>query len=94
MEQLLKHLWHSLLDSIRDLAPIVIVIAFFQLVVLHQPIPDLAGLLTGTFLVVIGLTLFVHGLKIGLFPIGESMAHDFARKGSLFWLLAFAFAAM
>ncbi len=92
VEQLIKHLWHSLLDSIRDLAPIVAVIAFFQLVVLHQPIPDLAGLLTGTFLVVIGLTLFVHGLKIGLFPIGESMAHDFARKGSLFWLLAFAFA--
>ena len=79
VEQLIKHLWHSLLDSIRDLAPIVAVIAFFQLVVLHQPIPDLAGLLTGTFLVVIGLTLFVHGLKIGLFPIGESMAHDFAR---------------
>jgi len=81
-----------MLDSIRDLAPIVVVIAFFQLVVLRQPIPDLAGLLTGTFLVVIGLTLFVHGLKIGLFPIGESMAHDFARKGSLLWLLAFAFA--
>jgi hypothetical protein len=29
---------------------------------------------------------------MGLFPIGESMAYDFARKGSLFWLLAFAFA--
>ena len=29
---------------------------------------------------------------MGLFPIGESMAHAFARKGSIFWLLAFAFA--
>jgi len=36
--------------------------------------------------------LFVHGLKTGLFPIGDSMAYGFARKGSLFWLLAFAFA--
>ncbi len=60
--------------------------------VLQQPIPDLIGLLTGALLVVFGLTLFVHGLKIGLFPIGESMAHDFARKGSVFWLLLFAFA--
>jgi uncharacterized membrane protein (DUF2068 family) len=76
----------------RDLAPIVGVIAFFQLLVLRQPIPDLIGLLTGTLLVVFGLTLFVHGLKIGLFPIGEAMAHDFARKGSVFWLLLFAFA--
>ena len=65
---------------------------FFQLLILRQPIPDLSGLLIGTLLVIIGLTLFIHGLKIGLFPIGESMAHDFARKGSLFWLLAFAFA--
>ena len=92
MTQLLKHFIHSLFESIRDLAPIIGVIAFFQLLVLRQPIPDLAGLLTGTFLVVIGLTLFVHGLKLGLFPIGESIAHDFAHKGSLFWLLAFAFA--
>ena len=92
MQQLIRHLWGSLKDSIRDLAPIVAVIAFFQLVVLQQPIPDLIGLLFGTLMVILGLTFFVHGLKIGLFPIGESMAHDFARKGSLFWLLAFAFA--
>jgi len=81
-----------MLESVRDLLPIIAVIAFFQLLILRQPIPDLSGLLIGTLLVIIGLTLFIHGLKIGLFPIGESMAHDFARKGSLFWLLAFAFA--
>jgi len=81
----------SLLDSLRDLAPIVAVIAFFQLIVLRQPIPNLLDLALGTAMVVIGLTLFVQGLKLGLFPIGETMAWDFARKGSLFWLLAFAF---
>jgi hypothetical protein len=41
---------------------------------------------------VLGLTFFIHGLEQGLFPIGESMAQAFARKGSLFWLLTFAFA--
>lgn len=92
MKKLLSHLGLSLLDSVRDLAPIIMVIAFFQLLVLQRPIPDLAGLLAGTFLVVLGLTLFVQGLKMGLFPIGETMAHDFATKGSLFWLLLFAFA--
>jgi hypothetical protein len=79
-------------DSIRDLAPIVIVVAFFQFAVLQQPIPNLGPILFGLFAVVIGLTLFVQGLELGLFPIGESMAVAFARKGSLFWLLAFAFA--
>lgn len=82
----------SLFDSFRDLAPILIVIAFFQLIVLQQPLPNLGRLLVGTAMVVLGLTLFIRGLEMGLFPIGESMAYDFARKGSLAWLLLFAFA--
>ena len=81
-----------LLASARDLLPIVVVIGFFQLVVLQQPIPNLAELLVGTLFVMIGLALFVKGLEMGLFPIGETMAHAFARKGSLTWLLLFAFA--
>jgi len=78
-------------QSAQDLAPIVLVIGFFQLVVLQQPIPNMGEIMVGTLLVVVGLTLFVRGLEMGLFPIGESMAYDFSRKGSLLWLLAFAF---
>lgn len=86
-----KLMLSSLMDSARDLLPIVVVIAFFQFLVLRQPIPNLADMLLGTLFVVIGLTLFVRGLDLGLFPIGQSMANAFARKGSLFWLLLFAF---
>ncbi len=80
-----------LLGSLRDLLPIVMVILFFELVVLHQSVPNLTGLLFGTLLVVLGLTFFTFGLEMGLFPIGEAMAHAFARKGSVFWLLLFSF---
>ena len=79
------------LGSVRDLSPIVLVIAFFQLVVLRQPLPDLGSIAVGLILVTVGLTLFVRGLEMGLFPIGESMAHGFARKGNAVWLLTFAF---
>lgn len=82
----------SLLESLRDLLPIILVITFFQLIVLQQPIPNFTEIAIGIVFVVIGLTLFVQGLNMGLFPIGESMAHSFASKGSLFWLLMFAFA--
>lgn len=88
----LKTTLQPLLASARDLAPIVLVISFFQLVVLRQPMDNLASLLGGLVLVLCGLALFIRGLELGLFPIGESMAHSFARKGSLFWLIAFAFA--
>jgi hypothetical protein len=88
---LLRRVLGRLSESCRDLLPIVFVIAFFQLVVLKQPIPRLAQLLGGLAMVIAGLTFFVRGLEMGLFPIGESMAHSLARKGSLFWLIVFAF---
>ncbi len=87
-----KGFLQSLLASIYDLLPIVVVIGFFQFAVLRQPIPNVVEILTGSFFVIIGLTLFVQGLEIGLFPLGESLAFAFARKGSLTWLLLFAFA--
>jgi len=83
----LKKLW----ISFKDLLPIILVIAFFQIVVLQQPLPNLAEVLFGGVFVVFGLMLFVQGLEMGVFPIGETMAHALARKGSLFWLLTFAF---
>ncbi len=84
-------LGQSMLGSLRDLAPIVLVIAFFQIAVLQQPVPDFIGIIIGLLCVVAGLTFFIYGLEMGLFPIGESMAHAFARKGSVLWLLIFAF---
>lgn len=78
-------------SSFRDLLPIIVVIAFFQLAVLQQAMPQVWNVLIGTLLVAAGLAMFVRGLEMGLFPIGESMAYAFARKGSLFWLLLFAF---
>lgn len=91
MYQLAKRVFTILLDSFRDLLPIIVVIGFFQVVVLQQPLPNMGQLLIGSLLVLLGLSLFVEGLKIGLFPIGEALAYDFARKGSVTWLLVFAF---
>lgn len=71
--------------------PIILVIGFFQLLILKQPIPNVMDILGGLLMVILGLTLFIKGLEIALFPIGESMAYAFARKGSLFWLLVFSF---
>jgi len=88
----LKVIWISLFDSLRDLLPIILIIGFFQFAVLQQPIPNFGEIVLGIAFVVIGLALFVQGLNLGLFPIGETMAYAFASKGSIFWLLCFAFA--
>nr|VVV05680.1 hypothetical protein AW0309160_03163 [Aliivibrio wodanis] len=87
----IKAMLSAMFGSFRDLLPIILVIAFFQLVVLQEPLPNLGSILFGLLLVVLGLTFFIFGLEMGLFPIGESMAQAFARKGSVAWLLLFSF---
>jgi hypothetical protein len=79
------------LFSLRDLLPIVLVIGVFQAFVIRQPVTGLLSLLIGAILVVLGLAFFIFGLRLALFPVGEGLAHALAKKGSLFWLFAFAF---
>ncbi len=92
MKATIIKLLYPFYQSLRDILPIVAVIAFFQLFILRQPLPDIVEIVVGALLVIIGLTLFLRGLEMGLFPLGENMAYAFARKGSVFWLLLFAFA--
>ncbi len=83
--------WRMTLGSLRDISPVVLVIVFFQVVVLQQPAHQLLGLIEGALLVLVGLTLFVYGLELAVFPIGEALAYELAKKGSFILLLVFAF---
>ena len=68
MTRFLVAILHRTLDAFRDLAPIIAVIAFFQIVVLQQPFPDLGNVIIGLICVVVGLTLFIQGLESGPVP--------------------------
>jgi hypothetical protein len=80
------------IENARDLAPFLLVVVAFQLVVVREPMPELGTKLPGGALVLGGLTLFVRGLSMSLFPLGKGLAETFARRGNLALLLAFAFA--
>ena len=92
MKKTVKQFTNNLINSLKDLLPIIIVVAVFQIAVIQQNIPNIADIIFGTALVILGLTLFVYGLKLGLFPIGETLAYSLVQNGSLFWLILFAFA--
>ena len=81
----------DLKNSFKDLVPIVVVVAFFQAVIVQTVPEDLSSIIIGLTIVAVGLALFIRGLELGIFPIGENLAIDFAKKGSAFWLLLFAF---
>ncbi|PHQ65806.1 MAG: permease [Sulfurimonas sp.] len=78
-------------ESFRDLLPIILVIMFFQLAII-QSVPDnWLSTAIGLAIVGVGLAVFLLGLEVGIFPVGEGLASEFARKGSTKWIIIFAF---
>lgn len=62
--------------TIVDVLPIVLILVFFQLVVLRQKIPNPGRMIVGSAYVVIGLSLFLIGLEQALFPLGKELARQ------------------
>lgn len=91
MKDSLTALARDAFGSARDLLPIVVVISVFQLFVFRTTIDNLFAIASVALLVVAGLTFFIFGLRLALFPVGESLAHSLANKGSVAWLVVFAF---
>ena len=73
---LITTLTNTILDTFVDVTPIIVVVFFFQLVALRRPVPHLRRTLIGFFYVLIGLSLFLVGLREALFPLGEIMAQQ------------------
>lgn len=83
---------HSLLHALKNLLPIVVVVAFFQLVILQQVPDNLASMTIGLLIVAVGVALFLQGLELSIFPVGKSLSNQFAKRGSIIILLSFGFA--
>jgi nitrogen regulatory protein PII len=78
-------------ESFRDLIPIILVILFFQLAII-QTVPDnWVSTAIGLLIVAIGLAIFLQGLEIGIFPVGDGLAQGFAKSNSTIWILIFGF---
>ncbi len=91
MNVLVMAFMHQLLHAVKNLLPIVAVVLLFQLLILRQ-VPDNApSMLGGLLIVAVGVALFLQGLELGIFPVGKSLANQFARRGSTPLLLSFGF---
>ncbi|MEA3370679.1 MAG: DUF1538 family protein [Campylobacterota bacterium] len=78
-------------ESFRDLLPIILVIMFFQLAIIQTVPENWLSTSIGLAIVGVGLAVFLLGLEVGIFPVGEGLASDFAHKGSTGWIVLFAF---
>lgn len=82
----------DLIGMVGDVLPIIITILFFQYLVLKRPLNNPRKVILGFAMVLLGLYAFVVGLKMGLFPIGSSMAEQLIKKEHLVYVYLFAFA--
>jgi len=74
----------TLMDTLRDLVPIVAILLFFQFAVLRGPLIAPLRVLWGFVFVVLGMVLFLMGLEKAIFPLGEVMARQLTNPEFLF----------
>lgn len=77
---MLKNIIYTFISTIKDVAPIVLLIGSFQIFVIKKSIPNLKKVLLGVVFVILGLTFFLMGLEQALFPVGEIMAKQLSAK--------------
>lgn len=70
-------LLETLIATLRDVLPLLAILAAFQLFVLRRPLPNPGRLLLGFGYVLLGLVLFLAGLEQAIFPMGRTMAAQF-----------------
>lgn len=75
---------HVFLITLGDVWPIAAIIFGFQLLVIRRPVKNLKRVLIGFFYVIVGLTLFLEGLEMALFPLGRLMAAQLTDPAFLF----------
>jgi hypothetical protein len=75
---------HIFLSTVKDVFPVIVLLVFFQLVVLRKPFPHWKRAALGFMLVVIGLAFFLNGLETALFPIGKIMAQQLSSPEFVF----------
>ncbi|TVQ52412.1 MAG: DUF1538 domain-containing protein [Rhodobacteraceae bacterium] len=88
----IREMLTALRATARDMSPILAILAAFQLLVVGAPPETPGALLLGLASALVGLMLFVRGLELSLFPLGEALTDAIVRTGRPFWLLLFAFA--
>lgn len=81
----------EIVEVVQAVMPIAVVVVLLQVFLVSMPWILFSRFLIGTFMVMAGMFLFLEGVKIGLLPMGEAIGAELPKRGSLFFLLFFAF---
>jgi hypothetical protein len=71
------------MDQVKTVVPLAVYLVFFQLFVLRQIVAESWVVTAGLFAIILGLMLFMEGLKQGLMPFGENIGNKLPAKSPL-----------
>ena len=91
MSDLIKQFRHTFIESSVNLIPILLIIVGFQLFVFQSVPENVISICIGFFIVIIGVTFFLMGLEIGIFPLGNNLSSEFLERKSIFLFALFGF---
>jgi hypothetical protein len=80
-----------LVEQVKAVVPLAVYLILFQLLILNQAIADSWIITAGLFSVIVGLMMFIEGLKLGLMPFGEALGYTLPKKSPLWLVLLIAF---
>ena len=80
---LMPYVGVRLADQLRAVAPLSLYLVLFQLLILRSGVADAGVITLGLVAVVIGLMLFMEGLRVGLMPFGEALGSSLPAKAAL-----------
>ena len=78
-------------EQLRAVLPLAIYLALFQILILRQGIEDAWVLGAGLLAVIVGLMIFMEGLKVGLMPFGETIGSKLPATSTLPMVLLIVF---
>lgn len=70
-------------EQIKAVMPLAAYLFIFQLLILRQPIQEATIIGLGLVAVIIGLAIFMEGLKVGLMPFGTIIGDNLPKKASM-----------
>ncbi len=72
-----------ILEQIKAVFPLAAYLFLFQLLILRQPIGEASTICLGLIAVIVGLAIFMEGLKVGLMPFGTIIGDQLPKKASM-----------
>ncbi len=76
-----------ILEQVKAVVPLAAYLFLFQILILRQPIAEAGTISLGLVAVIIGLAIFMEGLKTGLMPFGTIIGDTLPKKASMFVVL-------